>query len=385
VSAKKIWHIGDGILYCVFDLRKVPTGSYDILAKTAVGQETVVYKGFKVIGLGGCGVGELWAATQPATTAEDPLDFKLTVKNDDPASFVANVQGPVRSKFITASLVTSGIRVDGTVDSITRTGCRVKFARANVPLGTYDLTINRVDNSSLLLENSFAAQQYVSPMQVQSIQPTSGTQGQKVQVKVNGQRLDLANGVALVQGGKVIQPAKPVRASATQLVVVFDLNGAQPGLCDLYVSCVDGTQRVLGGCFNVIQRKAAPTTQTPSSQPTDQPAQQSAPTPAPATAPGPVIIDVTPRSCRSETEVQFQVAGCNLRSDARFKLVGGGWWGWSLGVRLESEAKLECLFDLTGVPAGAYQFVIVEPDGSKQTFAKPIEVLPAARQASASR
>ena len=64
----------------------------------------------------------------------------------------------------------------------------------------------------------------------------------------------------------------------------------------------------------------------------------------------------------------------------KLKLVGEGWWGWPLETRFVTEAKLECTFDLTGVPAGHYRVVIVEPDGSKRPFATPIQVLPAVQE-----
>ena len=139
----------------------------------------------------------------------------------------------VRPVVVSASLVANGARVDGSVEAIIKTDCRVKFARAGVPLGTHDLTINRGDDSSLLLESSFVAAQYVlspCPVKLLGVQPAIAARGQRVQLKVTGVRLDLANGIALVQGSRVIQPAAPVKASTAQLTVTFDLTGAPLGL-----------------------------------------------------------------------------------------------------------------------------------------------------------
>ena len=63
----------------------------------------------------------------------------------------------------------------------------------------------------------------------------------------------------------------------------------------------------------------------------------------------------------------------------KLKLVRGGWWGWP-EITSITDTKLECKFDLDGVPAGAYQVVIVESNGGEHAFAKPIQVLPAVQE-----
>jgi hypothetical protein len=372
VVAKKLWHIGDGVLYCVFDLRSVPGGSYDILAKTASGQETVVYRGFQVIGcVGGWGA-DLAAAAQATTVAEDPLKFELAVRNDDPAYLVANVQGPLRSRFVSASLVANGTRFDGSVEVVTRSGCRVKFARTGVPPGVYDLVLNRGDESSLLLENSVIAAPAPTgrPISLSGMSPNTGTGGLEVEFLVTGENLEGCGRVALV-GGTIILEAK--RTGGTRqngLSCVFDLTGAPAGVYDLVVRGADGSQATLAGCFTVVQQ---PALVSPPVIPGETPSVQ----PSPVPEPEPVIVSVTPNPCYSGTLVQFAVEGKGFRQDMKVKLVGGGRLLWPVGCRFVSEARLECVFDLTGALPGAYQLVIVEPDGSDHPFVGAIEVIQA--------
>ncbi len=375
VPAKKLWHIGDGILYCVFDLRGVATGSYDIVARTTTGQEVVVYRGFVVVGLCGGGSGRCSAAAQTSVTVEDPLEFKVFVSNDDPSSLLADLGGPVRSSFVSALLVANGVQVDGAVESVSGNGLRVRFARKAVSAGTYDLVVTRSDGSSLLVEGSFTARPYVSPMNVTGIQPSSGTQGQVVQMRVSGSRMDLANGIAIVQGSSVIQPAAPVILWAGQLGVTFDLARAAPGPGDLYVSCVDGTQQVLPGCVMVLPMEAA--TDSPAQEPATQPADQSAPQQqAPDTEPASeaALGEVTPDQCMAGTLVQFTATGTGLTPDLRVKLVADSWWGWALGVKYSAGNELRCVFDLRGAPAGLYRLALVKPDGTEVVYEKPIKV-----------
>lgn len=378
VVAKKLWHIGDGVLYCVFNLRSVPGGSYDIVAKTASGQETVVYRGFQVIGCGGGGGADLAAAAQATTVAEDPLKFKLAVRNDDPAYLVANVQGPLRSRFVSASLVANGTRFDGSVEVVTGLGCRVKFAREGIAPGVYDLLLNRGDESSLLLENSITAAPAPTgrPISLSGVLPNTGTEGLEVEFLVTGENLEGCGRVALVGGTTILEPKRTAGAQQNGLSCVFDLTGAPAGVYDLVVRGADGSQATLAGCFTVVQQPALvspPPTPAPPVVPDDTPAVQ----PSPVPVPEPVIVSVTPDPCYSGTLVQFAVDGKGFRQDMKVKLAGGGRLMWPVGCRFASEARLECLFDLAGALPGAYQLVIVEPDGCDNPFVGAIEVIQA--------
>lgn len=171
VEASKVWHIGDCLLYCVFDLRGLPGGEYEVHG-TVDDADLLLLSGWHVLAFGGGGLksgagagGRLVPAAPPGPTgaAEDPREFTLTVVGNDLFRISADVRGPAGSTFVSASLVRDGLKVDGAVEGQDGSGCRVAFSRTGAPPGKYDLILNRPDGSGLLLEGSFSVTAYVPP------------------------------------------------------------------------------------------------------------------------------------------------------------------------------------------------------------------------------
>ena len=383
VVAKKLWHFGDGILYCVFNLQRVPAGSYDIVASATDGRQFVLYKGFVVKAFRHRGSGrsmELTAAATASVQPEDPRAFQVELKNDDPAFLVADVKGPVRSQFLSASIVSSEAFVGGSVEAITESGCRVRFAREGIAPGVYDLLLNRGDESSLLLENSITAAPTPTgrPISLSGVSPNTGTGELEVELLVSGENLEGCGRVALVGGTTILEPKRTAGAQQNGLSCVFDLTGATAGVYDLVVRGADGSQATLAGCFTVVQQPALvspPPTPEPAPGPPVVPDETPAVQPSPVPVPEPVIVSVTPNPCYSGTLTQFAVEGKGFRQDMKVKLAGGGRLVCPVDCRFVSEARLEGVFDLTDALPGVYQLVIVEPDGSDHPFVGAIEVI----------
>lgn len=134
VPAVKVWPICDDTVYCVFDLRGAPVGTYDIAIQTAKYGSAVLEKGFTVKGC-------------PLLTATLTADIGLLLVN-------VEIKGQLPAPVVSIRLVRRGNLLTGLIDAVLGLLCKGSFLRAAIPAGTYDVIVTLQDQSNLLLESA---------------------------------------------------------------------------------------------------------------------------------------------------------------------------------------------------------------------------------------
>jgi hypothetical protein len=397
VTAKKVWPICDSKIYCVFDLRGVPLGDYDMVARTADSgcKEYVLFKGYRVYrcGLMPCGGGSEATAYSASAVLqsvqedqkpppdkpgvlEDPANFKMPRVFRDDKSLVVDVKGAINSEFQGAALVSPDLLVEGTIEKLTERRCVSRFDRKKLTDGPYDLLLTREDDSSLLLESAVTVapnnEPLYGPLVIKSVKPGSAEEGKTVDLLITGDNLAGCEYVALVIAERQLLPLG-TSGSGRGMVCTFDLTGAPVGIYDVYACGPGGSAAILKGCFTVTAR--APVV-SPVPEPSPAPAPSPKPRPSPEPVPGPepedelppAIIEVTPLECEVGGKVTFIIRGSGFTGTMLARLSLNGEDTWAVEYILRTSDEMHCVFDLGEASAGEYELLLAEGNGGALRF-----------------
>jgi outer membrane protein OmpA-like peptidoglycan-associated protein len=178
-------------------------------------------------------------------------------------------------------------------------------------------------------------------LNVTGIEPQKATNDSVVNMVIHGDHFRSGARVVLSSGQMDIGAANIKINSDTIVTCSVDLKGAATGIYTVKVMNDDGKTGVLANSFTVDN----PVTMTPEKKP------------------APAINTVVPSQGYNDGKVFINIAGTGFDPKAVVKLTGNGPEDIpGLNVKVESDTRLGCYFDISAKPAGRYNVVLINPD-----------------------
>ena len=308
---------------CDFEITSATTGAWDVQVKNDDGQSFTLPGAFLIRNpapdLTGIDPGE-------GLNSETALAVTLTGTWFRTGATVVLMKGGQDNITVTVDSVTPAI-VNGTVDL---TGAAT---------GPWSVVLTNTDGQSDLLADAFMVA-YPPPVAT-AIDPVSGVTGQTVPVTITGNAFRDGASVNLTHGMTTI-PGTISTIMASEITCTFDLTGAALGAWDLEVTNDDGKSDLLTGAFTVI---GLPPILTPPVVP------QSGFT---GEASQPLVIN----------GAHFQPPGVTVNLTRGTDTITGS------VAPSSTSTTLNCYFDLTGAPVGAWDVVVTNDDGQSGSLSK---------------
>ncbi|MBC7229555.1 MAG: hypothetical protein H5T74_04080 [Actinobacteria bacterium] len=248
----------------------------------------------------------------------------------------------------------SSIEVAAWPDADDRVHCVLDLIQAEP--GVYDVVLANPDGGEARLPAGFTVLQ--NPVCVDTADPASGMQGTAVSVRVTGSGFSTDMKVSLmeVSGGYGLAASSTAVVSPSLIVCTFELYDVREGEYHLAVSDASGNLSLLPGGFSVLPN------------------------------PDPVHLNgIAPdRVTQFAGFVSLELKGSGFKPGATVRLRKGGALLEAAGVSVSSPQRITCSLLVFGAEPGAYDVVVVNPDGTGARMREGFRVEAACGQGSGS-
>lgn len=361
VQAEKAVACNETIILAVFDMRGAAAADYDVRVMAENGT-AVLERGFR---LGSAVWNPTCLLQDTAAESGRVLDVRVTSHGSDTVHLV--IEGLRPEAATRAFLVAFGQIVEGAVHALEAGALSLDFDMAGTPLAEYDLVVTTAEGFNLIVENA------VGPAdrhrgRIDSVDPSSAAGGERVEVRISCENVPAdARWFLVGDGFEAESTAK--RVDAGVVICLFDLDGAQPGICDIAARLPNGTDVVLSDCFTVYEKEktvapARPPLTAPPGAPADGGGDSSSQTPSASPNEGRHQGLVFQPVCGSSGGmIEITIFEGPFFNNMQVRLTGENATAWSVECKRLTPTRLRCRFNLHGMPDGAYRMEILDYQG----------------------
>jgi outer membrane protein OmpA-like peptidoglycan-associated protein len=184
-------------------------------------------------------------------------------------------------------------------------------------------------------------------LNVTGVEPEKATNDSMVNMVIHGSHFRPGAEIVLSSGQMDIGATNIKVNSDSTITCSFDFHGAATGIYNVKVINDDGKTGILANSFTVDN----PVMITPDKKP------------------APAINTIVPSQGFNNGKVFINIAGTGFDPKAVVKLTGNGQEDIpGLNVKVESDTRLSCYFNINAKPAGRYNVVLTNPDKQSAVF-----------------
>lgn len=364
IEALKIKAFAPDYLYSYFDLSGAQAGWYDVHL-VADGRKAVLERGFLM---------KSPCDYPPAVLWEGGLDgnglvLEKSADINDPNVITITIRGDLPGSMATARLLAPGAVVHGELTG----GSVLRFDMNGTPDVEHDLLVTGTDGWNLIVERAIVPGDRRLPLELAAVEPSTIQTGGPVDLRIFCRNIPDEIEFTLKKGSFESKATRMVRVDGATVLCRFDLRAAPAGTYDLVAAHPSGAKVLLGACLKVCASTVGPTAppagktpQQPSTPQGDVPAQEP---PAPSDEQPEEGFSISPSSGDRGRAVKVLVRGGTFEGMLQARLKTDSVQAYSLECDFPQPSRLECTFNLYGIPEGRYRLEIIDYQGRLIYFA----------------